>query len=500
MRTSRRDFLYAAGTTAGLAVADRYGFGQETPPATAAGSVRVRKDIATLNANSPDVKALTAAVAKMKDPNAGLPACQTWAGWSAIHGTVTGGFNKCQHNNWYIWPWHRMYVYYFEQLVIQLSGYAGFALPYWNWSKNPTIPALFWQGPLLDPNRSVAQGQPIPPAQFNQFISPTVIANILNIPGFPALGGTASGSGELESRPHNFIHNWIGGDMGTGGSPTDPIFWMHHCNCDRLYSAWINKHPKGLPTAAAWLNREFNDFCGKGMKVSQTSDAAKLGYTYDKLTPTAALVAAAAPQLPAVTETEGPTATDRTTAGAALVFTLKPKPAAATAINRLTAGAVDPRAASARLDLHGVKVPANQNVRVSVFINAPNPTADLDATSPHHVASFTFFHGGHAGGAKKDGHGERKDVKADGHKEANKDDRNEGKKGGHKGDGTVTLHIDATRTLQRLYGDQAFSEEEALNVQIVAAPLFPDRDGWQGTVQELSPSQVQLITTGPTGG
>jgi tyrosinase len=477
MNTSRRDFLHAAGATAGLALVNRHA-PAEDPPAKAPGvkaATRVRKDIATLNANSPDVKALSAAVAKMKDPNSKLPECETWAGWSAIHGTVNGGFNKCQHGNWYIWPWHRMYVYYFEQIVIQLSGDANFALPYWNWSKNPTIPDLFWKAPLLDPNRAVKQGQKIPTTQFNQYVSPTTITNILNIPSFPAFGGTANGSGELESKPHNFIHNWIGGDMGTGGSPLDPIFWMHHCNCDRLYSAWINKHPGGLPTSTAWLNRQFIDFCEKGMKVSETSSTTAMGYTYDKFTPT--LLATGVRPLPQVIETDGPVTREHKIAGAAAVFALSPKDGAATAVARVTAGDLDPRASAVYLELSGVKVPDNQNVRVSVFINAPNPSPELPETDEHYVTSFTFFHGPHG--------------------EAKKDDHKDDKKNGHKDAGTKTLLVDATQTLHRLYGDQAFGNNEVLNVQIVAAPLFPDRDGWKGKVQDLAPAQVKMIVSTP---
>ncbi len=491
MSTTRRDFLHTvAGATAGLGLAGRLVRADEPKPVVQA-APRVRKDIATLKANSPDLVALKKAVAIMKDPNANIPACETWANWTAIHGTVNGGFNKCQHGNWYIWPWHRMYVYFFEQIVSKLSGDAGFALPYWNWSKAPTIPAPFWQAPLLDMNRTVTQGQPIPTPSFNQFVSPTVINNILNIASFPAFGGTANGSGQLESQPHNFIHNWIGGDMGTGGSPTDAIFWMHHCNCDRLYSAWIHKHPKGLPTAPAWLNHEFKDFCGKGLKVSQTSNSTTLGYTYDKFTVTAKV--GPVPQLPEAVVVEGPGTKERKTVGAAVVFALSPKEGAAATIGRVTAGATDPRASTIQLELLGVKVPMTQNVRVSVFINAEKPSADLLVSDPHYVTSFTFFHGPH--GEKKPEH---KDEKKPEHKEDKKPEHKEDKKPEHKDDGTVTLFVDATHTLHRLYGDQAFGAEETLNVQIVVAPLFPDRDdAYKGTVQELAPSEIKLIAAAP---
>jgi tyrosinase len=43
----------------------------------------------------------------------------------------------------------------------------------------------------------------------------------------------------IESAPHNPVHDIIGNTMTTMQSPTDPIFWLHHANIDRLWSAWV---------------------------------------------------------------------------------------------------------------------------------------------------------------------------------------------------------------------------------------------------------------------
>ena len=37
---------------------------------------------------------------------------------------------------------------------------------------------------------------------------------------------------------HNEVHRFIDGHMGTAASPNDPIFWLHHCNIDRLWAMW----------------------------------------------------------------------------------------------------------------------------------------------------------------------------------------------------------------------------------------------------------------------
>ncbi len=58
-----------------------------------------------------------------------------------------------------------------------------------------------------------------------------------------------------ESRLHNRVHDWVGGewpigqdkfDVGTmerSTSPNDPVFFLHHCNIDRLWALWQQLHP-----------------------------------------------------------------------------------------------------------------------------------------------------------------------------------------------------------------------------------------------------------------
>jgi tyrosinase len=68
-----------------------------------------------------------------------------------------------------------------------------------------------------------------------------------------AAGGPASFS-VLEGLPHNKVHNYIGGvsplDPGPYGymtnflSSTDPIFFLHHANMDRLWDVWTRKQKR----------------------------------------------------------------------------------------------------------------------------------------------------------------------------------------------------------------------------------------------------------------
>ena len=47
----------------------------------------------------------------------------------------------CPHGNWWFLPWHRGFLGYFEQICRELSGDPDFALPYWDWTAEPRIPA-----------------------------------------------------------------------------------------------------------------------------------------------------------------------------------------------------------------------------------------------------------------------------------------------------------------------------------------------------------------------
>ena len=76
---------------------------------------------------------------------------------------------------------------------------------------------------------------------------------------------------------HNSGHVWVGGSMsGILTAPTDPVFWMHYCEIDRLWAEWQAANPSQNPNlvgAAAtmdpWSETEVD-----------TRDISALGYSY----------------------------------------------------------------------------------------------------------------------------------------------------------------------------------------------------------------------------
>jgi tyrosinase len=92
----------------------------------------------------------------------------------------------------------------------------------------------------------------------------------------------------LES-PHNSVHVQIGGDMNSGTSPNDPVFWLHHANIDRLWARW--QQTRGItnyqPTSGGPPGHNLNDVMRFEESATATPasvlDWVSMGYTYDVL-------------------------------------------------------------------------------------------------------------------------------------------------------------------------------------------------------------------------
>ena len=57
----------------------------------------------------------------------------------------------CPHGNWWFLVWHRAYLGWLEVTLRDLSADPEFALPYWDWTKTPRVPAAMFVD-VLDPN------------------------------------------------------------------------------------------------------------------------------------------------------------------------------------------------------------------------------------------------------------------------------------------------------------------------------------------------------------
>ena len=54
----------------------------------------------------------------------------------------------CPHANWWFLPWHRGYLLHFEEICRELSADPEFALPFWDWTSTPRVPAALFDDVL----------------------------------------------------------------------------------------------------------------------------------------------------------------------------------------------------------------------------------------------------------------------------------------------------------------------------------------------------------------
>ena len=249
--------------------------------------MRIRKNVYELGAGDETLKWYARAVKVMiaRDPESPI----SWSYQNSIHGGPRQGnphFEQCQHRSWYFLPWHRGYLSQFESIVADvvksIGGPDDWALPYWNYSESLTrnpearkLPEMF-RTPSLDdgsPNpllsrRSAAlnSGAELPLRAVT--VADLSIQNFTNRPSArgSGIGGGISGfafmgprtaTGALEDLPHNVLHGVIGGEGGfmlnPRTAPLDPIFWLHHCNIDRLWEIWRQLEGNSDPDDPRWL-------------------------------------------------------------------------------------------------------------------------------------------------------------------------------------------------------------------------------------------------------
>jgi tyrosinase len=194
---------------------------------------------------------------------------RSWSYWTNIH------LNRCPHSIPYFFAWHRGYLYYFERQLRAVSGDPQLILPYWDYYTNPTLPAE-----LTNPST----GNPLYVSRVNNNVRQALSmapfdSGLINFP----TNSTNAFEPSFESAPHNLIHNIIGGVMADMLSPTDPIFWLHHANVDRLWVAWVSAGSgRKMPSlsSAYWSGSHIYTSSLTMPRSSTYSTRTKLGYRY----------------------------------------------------------------------------------------------------------------------------------------------------------------------------------------------------------------------------
>ncbi|WP_257453100.1 tyrosinase family protein [Archangium lipolyticum] len=171
-------------------------------------------------------------------------------------------------------PWHRYFLLRFEVYLRIALRDPEFRLPYWDWAADAaladprqsplwadgamgrfTSPAV-WQVRVVPAERGLtrlARPRPLARAPGREGALPTreQVRSVLRdqvLYDAPPYNSTSNGfrnylEGWEGPGLHNIVHVWVGGDMTDSTSPNDPLFFLHHCNVDRIWHAWRVRYP-----------------------------------------------------------------------------------------------------------------------------------------------------------------------------------------------------------------------------------------------------------------
>ncbi|MFE2519098.1 tyrosinase MelC2 [Streptomyces mirabilis] len=171
-------------------------------------------------------------------------------------------------------PWHRRFLLEFERALQSVD--ASVTLPYWDWSTDRSPRSTLWapdflggtgrslDGRVMDgPFAASAGSWPISVrvdgrtylrrslgSGARELPTRAEVDSVLGMATYDMAPWNSSSDGfrnHLEGwrgvNLHNRVHVWVGGQMATGVSPNDPVFWLHHAYIDKLWADWQRRHP-----------------------------------------------------------------------------------------------------------------------------------------------------------------------------------------------------------------------------------------------------------------
>jgi tyrosinase len=201
-------------------------------------------------------------------------------------------------------PWHRFMLRQLELNLQRVLNDGTFGLPYWDWAADGQLtPAKQKKSKVWAAACMGRSGSPIATGPFVfhsndlQSFRVRIVANVngqlvqvnrglqrslgTDTPSLPRKSDTAGvlpitpydappwsvSSSSFRNRVegwqppnppalHNLVHVWVSGDMSPSSSPNDPVFYLNHCNVDRIWEAWMQQNGRvylPLDTAPASL-------------------------------------------------------------------------------------------------------------------------------------------------------------------------------------------------------------------------------------------------------
>ena len=172
-------------------------------------------------------------------------------------------------------PWHRQYLLLIEKDLQDVSGDPTLTVPYWDWTGENGPASSLWDADFMGGDGTGPDGR-VTSGPFSadsgswrlahsdsglnyltrsfrlDLTLPTAedVARAMAVDTYDAAPWNAASNinesfrnafeGNWPGGPHlhNQVHGWVGGEMASMTSPNDPVFWLHHSNCDRIWAEW----------------------------------------------------------------------------------------------------------------------------------------------------------------------------------------------------------------------------------------------------------------------
>jgi tyrosinase len=206
----------------------------------------------------------------------------------------------CVHHANHFLPWHRFYVYEFENALRSVPGCENVTLPYWDFGNKDSIPDRLFQPPFLSfplpngkPSERFSQTEILTNLSSQKFYGKILLALEKDTWGqFDGYDGPLYWHSGL-SLAHDIGHNSTGPTMQDQSiTAFDPIFWFFHCNWDRLWWMWQTR--VGVTTTKSllfllesagddtgWLTDPAQNWMSPWhLTASRTIDSHSLGVSY----------------------------------------------------------------------------------------------------------------------------------------------------------------------------------------------------------------------------
>jgi tyrosinase len=315
------------------------------------------------------------------------------------------------------------YFLQFEAIIRAITARNEFALPYWDYTSassyaipeefqlrsraHPVFSSLFVPRRNSDGGRlrsaNVNAGEPINKHYRGR-------RNFLVLPNLRQRN-YSSFCQQLDSQLHDQVHQFVGDETNMGGVPSaagDPLFWLHHCNIDRIWFTW-NAAGGRNPTSTGgvdWAATRFSFVSAEGdrvdLPISLISDSATLPYRYDALPAAEASVSAVASLTPAGSvllrsERAGQATVTSDAERRAQPIELGWAPvrsvlAPTSAQNRLLSVAAEltPASGNLVLSLQSVQAQLDPGTAYQVFLDLPANASD-EVLDQHYVGMIVFF-------------------------------------------------------------------------------------------------------------